>query len=520
MAQLTEINTTATSPHLHESKWSNLVAPVTVMPLECFYTLPDSVEEHRIIWRIEPRLRDRINELRQKIDPLAEVDEKILEARIARYLFETLQQHPEHGLLRTHWIAFLERRCEKVATRLAHLNPSYFRDLVLIGAEFASHPVIFFENFDSQRSQFEYWYPTLKRFSDAKIKYLIIPNFRELIGIDTLGRTNLGLAARSTRKQVKAALHHLGYTQAELSRYLLAWQCFQEIRNSLKLGVNQFKPEHFQDVAKRYCEFREQLALPEGHNPDINGEGIKNWLENIGRAIRKLLDPCIDSLDTFLPSKTDEDTSLLENIPEQPKEDEEMNQTIVAFRGFIAHLLEGLPEIQEKQLLFLRYGLELKQSQMGKEFSGQAQYQISRLLQRLNNRILTQILNWVKQHLELEPSSECLKEIEGVLYQYYSEQIDVLFEKTIQLLGTQSREVLKLFYILKLKPSGIGIKIHQSEAEVKELLEVMRQWVCSSITEKIQAEIQLELQSQGAAQKRITSVTETRLETILQVYLQ
>jgi hypothetical protein len=155
---------------------------------------------------------------------------------------------------------------------------------------------------------------------------------------------------------------------------------------------------------------------------------------------------------------------------------------------------------------------------MGKEFRGQAQYYISRLLQRLNHRILTQILNWVKQHLGLEPSSECLKEIEAVLYQYYSDQIDVFFEKTIQVLGTQSRGVLKLFYILKLKPSAIGTKIHKSETEVKELLEVMRQWVCSSITEKIQAEIQLELQSQGAAQSRITTVTETRLETILQLY--
>jgi hypothetical protein len=519
VAQLAEISTTAISQHLNESKMSNLVAPVTVMPLECFYTLPDSLEEHRIMWRIEPRLRDRINRLRQKIDPEAELDEKILEARIARYLFEALQQHPEHELLQTHWIAFLERRCEKVATRLAHFNPSYFRDLVLIGAEVASHPVKFFENFDPRRSQFEYWYPTLKRFSDAKIKYLIIPKFRELTGIDTLGRTNLGLTARSTRKQVKEALHHLGYGQAELSKYLLAWQCFQEIRNSLKLGVNQFQAEHFQDIAKRYCEFREQLALPEGHNLDINGEGIKTWLETIGIAIRKLLDPPIDSLDTFSPSTTNENISLLENIPDQPRGDEEMNQTVVAFREFIAHLLEGLPEYQEKQLLFLRYGLDLKQSQIGQEFRGQAQYQISRLLQRLNNRILTQIGNWVKQHLGLEPSSECLNEIEAVLYQYYCDQIDVFFEKTIQLFGTQSREVLKLFYIIKLKPSGIGRKIHKSEAEVKELLEVMRQWLGSSITEKIQAEIQLELPSQGAAKKRITAFTETRLETILQLYL-
>ncbi|NWF59297.1 MAG: hypothetical protein HXY43_08320 [Fischerella sp.] len=107
------------------------------MPLECFYSLPDSIEEHRIIWRIEPRLRLRINGLRQKIEHEAQCNEKILEARIARYLFEELQQHPEHELLRYHWIAFLVRRCEKVARRLAHLGSNCLRDLIQMGVEIA-----------------------------------------------------------------------------------------------------------------------------------------------------------------------------------------------------------------------------------------------------------------------------------------------------------------------------------------------------------------------------------------------
>jgi DNA-directed RNA polymerase specialized sigma subunit len=519
VAQQREISTTATSPRLNESKTSNLVAPVTVMPLECFYTLPDSLEEHRVIWRIEPRLRDRVNELRQKIDPLAEFNEKILEARIARYLFEKLQQHPEHELLRTHWIAFLERRCEKVANKLAHLGSSSFRDLVLMGAEVAIHPVNFFENFDSQRSQIEYWYPTLKRFSDSKIQYIILNKFQEITG-GTLCRTNLGLAARSSRKRVKEALHHSGYKQAELSQYLLAWQCFQEVKTSFNCGVNNFKAEQFQKVAKRYGEFRDELALPEVQNQDINGEEIKTWLENIGTAIRQFLDPPLCSLDTPLRSQADEEISLLENISYQPRVDEEMNQSVAALREFISHLLEEFKETQEKQLLFLRYGLELKQSQIGKELSGQAQYQISRLLQRLNNRIMTEICDWVKQHLELEPSSEGLNEIEGVLCQYYSDQIDGFFEKTIYLLEKQSQEVLKLFYIIKLNPSEIANKIHKSEAEVKELIEAMKQGLYNCMVEQIQAEIQLQFQPQGVAKKRITAITETRLESILQLYFQ
>jgi hypothetical protein len=490
------------------------------MPLECFYTLPDSLEENRVIWRIEPRLRDHVKKLRQKIDPLAELNEEILEARIARYLFEELQQHPEHKLLRTHWIAFLERRCEKVAKQLAHFCPNCFSDIVLMASEVAINPARVFENFDSQRSKIEYWYPTLKRFSDTKIKYILIPKLRQITGRVTLGQSNLGLAARSSRTRIKEALQHSGYGEAELSQYLLGWQCFQEIRNSLKLGVNEFKPEHSQQISQRYCELQAELALPEVQKPNITGEEIKTWLENIGRAIRQFLDPPIDSLNTPLHSQAYEEISLLENIPDKPKIDEEINQKVAALREFISHRLEGLKETQEKQLLLLRYGLKLKQAQIGKELNGQAQYKICRILQQLNNRILREILHWVRQNMELEPSSEGLNEIEAVLCEYYCDKIDVFFEKTIQLFGRQSQEVLKLFYIVKLKPSEIGNKIDKHEAEVKELLEAMRQWLYSSITEQIQAEIQLQFQPEGAAEKRITAITETRLESILQLYLQ
>jgi hypothetical protein len=495
------------------------------MPLECFYTLPDSLEEHRIIWRIEPRLWNHLHLLRQKIDPLAEFNEETLEAAIARYLFEQLQQHPEHKLFRMHWMAFLVRRCEKVSNQILsflpiNLRSGRFQDLFLMGYELASNPVDFFDKFDYQSAKLQYWYPTIKKFAAIKIKHILISKLKKNTGLKTLGITNLGLVARSTRKQVKEALQHSGYGEAKLSQYLLLWQCFQEFRNSISLGVNKFKPEHFQKMAERYREVLEELALPEVHKPDINGEEIKTWLEDIGTAIRQILDPPLYSLDQPLHTQSDDDISLLENISYQPIVDEEMNQTVAALREFISQLLEGLKETQEKQMLFLRYGLEMKQAQVGNELGGQTQYQVSRRLQKLHNRILLQILNWVRQHLDIEPSSEGLNEIEAVLCQYYSDQIDRFFQRAIQFFGRQSREVLKLFYLVRLSPPEIQNKISNSEAEVKELLEAMEQWLYSSMNEQIQAEIQLQFQPQGAAEKRITAITKTRLETILQLYLQ
>ncbi|MBD2776594.1 hypothetical protein [Iningainema tapete] len=380
-----------------------------------------------------------------------------------------------------------------------------------MGAEVAIHPVNFFKKFDSQRSRIEYWYPTLKRYSDTKFKYILINKLQDETGLETLGQTNLGLAARSSRKRVKEALQHSGYSLAELTQYLLIWQCFQEVRNSIKLGVDKLKPEHFQEIAKLYS--LQILSLEQ--KPKLSADESKIWLENIGKAIRQLLNPPLDSLDTYY-AQLNGDVSLIDNIPAQIKVDEEMNQIVDELRNFLSHLLEELKETQEKQMLFLRYGLELKQAQVGKELRNQEQYQICRRLQQLNNYILTEIFTWAN----LEPSSEGLNEIEAVLCQYYSEKIDGFFARTIQFLGRQSREVLKLFYIVKLKPSEIGDKIHASEQEVKDLLQAIRQWLYSSITEQIQVEIQIQFQPQGVAEHKIHLLTENRLETILQLYLQ
>lgn len=492
------------------------------MSLECFYTLPDRIEEHRITWRIEPRLCEHVNWLRQKIDPSAEFDQEILEARIARYLFEKLQQQQEDKQIQIHWRAFLTRRCEIVAIQLAYLSPNCFRDLVLIGTQLTIHPGKFFEHFNSQRSRIEHWYPTLKSFSDTKIKHNIIPNFRTITGLQTLGITDLGLVARSSRTRVKEALQHSGYGEAELSQDLLIWQCFQEVRNSIKLGVNKFKLEHFQIISERYREFREELAGNEVRKQDINGEEVQICLSKIGRAIRQFLDPPITSIDTPSTSQSAEDrtTTLVENLTYQPTVDEEMNQTLTALRTLISHLIEKLNENQEKQMLFLRYGLELKQTQIGKELGDQTQSKVSRHLQKLQTHIFLQIQEWVREHLEIEPSSEGLNEIEAVLCQYYSQQIDQFFTKGIQFFGKQSLEVLKLFYIVKLSTPEMAKKFSTSEAEVKELLGAMKQWLDSSVTEQIQTEIQLKLQTTGVAKKQINGLTETRLETILQLYLQ
>lgn len=489
------------------------------MPLDCFYRLPRSLEENRIIWRNDQRLQNSIDSLCQNIDPLAEFNDSTLETRVALTLFEQLKRYPEDKLCSTHWIAFLLRRCERVVRRMVSFFPiecraTYFPDLFSIGSELVSNPVNFFERFDQGCSQLTHWYPTLKKFSDTRIKYLLVPQLRTMSGLQTLGRSNLGLVARSSCTQVTQALQNLGYNQTNLSQYLLIWQCFQEVRTSLNLRVDRFETEQFQEIANRYSEIHE-----ENSRQKINAREVQDCLENVGIAIRRLLDPPISSLDSYTYLSMDENISLIDNLPSQQRCDEEMNQTLVSLKEVVAQILQGLEEVTEKQTLFLRYGLELKQGQIGRQLGNLPQCNISRCLQRSHKHILLQIRDWVRQNLQIEPSLENSNEIEAVLCEYYAEQIDRFFDKAIRFLGNQSRDLLRLFYIVNLPLLEISNLMQKSEQEVTELLATIKQWLFDSITDNIQREIQIESPLESRTRQQISVVTETRLQTILQLYI-
>lgn len=494
------------------------------MPMECFYRLPRSLEENYIIWRNDPRLKRSIDSLCQKIDPLAEFNERTLETRVALTLFEQLHRYPEDKLCRTHWIAFLLRRCEKVVRQILSFFPiecraTYFQDLFLIGSELVSNPVKFFERFDDSLSQLAYRYPTLKSFSDTQIRHLLFPHLRRISGLETLGRTNLGLVARSSRRQVTEALHSLGFNQTKLSQYLLIWQCFQEVKTSLSLRIDKFEKEQFQEIANRYSELHQELDLPENQREQMNGEEIKNCLEKIGIAIRQLLDPPISSLDTYIYCQTNENMTLIDNLPSQQRIDEEMDQTLVAFEEFIDRLLQGLQTVMEKQTLFLRYGLELTQGQIGEELGNLQQYKVSRSLKKIHKDVMSKICGWVQENCQIEKNSTELNEIEAVLCQYYSDKIDSFFHQAMQFLGNQSRDLLRLFYVVNLPLLEISNIIQKSEQEVTELLASIKQWLFHRITDNIQAEIQLQLPLESRAREQISVLTETRLQTILQLYI-
>jgi DNA-directed RNA polymerase specialized sigma subunit len=489
------------------------------MPYECFYTLPKRIEERRVIWKIEEPLRSHIEFIGEHFNSLGVSNREILEPQIARYLLEQLQQYPQDILLRKHWLSFLLRRCEKVAIAILRLIPTSshscsFSDLFQMGIEVVNDPAQFFINFDKRRFNHNYWYPTLKTFADSKIKHFLFPKIRELTGRITLGLTNLGLASRASRKQVSEALKQLKSSK-NISQYLLAWQCFQEVKKSIKLEIRKFQAEHFQLIATRYNQFQKQLAFSQFTL--INGATIRDWLEEIGGSIRQLLEPQLISVDRqfekeepliiTLPFVMRTDVDLLGNW--------EKDRTQIALIEFINSLLSKPEKLSDRQILLLRYGFKLNQSKIAEELK-KNQSTIHHKLNSLHQKILSQIGEWIRQNLEIEPTSEGLNEIKGVLTQYYSDQIDGLTIDTIQLLEGQNQKLLKLFYVTGATKAEIAEKIGVSEAKVGKLLKAIAQQLYDCITERIEADIQLQFQS-PTVKECIPALIERRLQTVLQL---
>ena len=480
------------------------------MPLEYFYTLP-CVEKDRILWRIEPRLKRHIEMLCQIIQPVNYPVNDPLEAAIAQYLFGQLRQHPNDELIRTHWMAFLLRRCEIVAKRILPLlgdrHHIGFDDLFMMASIAAIDPLQFLRNFDESRVQLGCWYPTFIKFTDIKLRHLLLPELRRETGNHMFGQSNLGLVARSSRKRVSEALERSGYGNAQIDRYLLAWQCFQEYTDSVNRRFNQFNGRDFQNIATRYNE------LNQSEN-SVSGSEIQTWLDNIGEAIRRLSDPPRNSFWTRFSFQSDEETNLLENIPFETSYDDEMAEKISAFMQAIANLLHDVKEKQ--QILFLNYGLELIQKEIAVE-RGINQSTVSRRISGLIKRIRSGIWEWFQRKPQSKKiSKEELAGIEAGLYQHYSEIIDRFVQNAIPSVNEESWELLNLFYLVQQPLSEIGNMFQRTEEEVRDRLNAILQQLCSNILAQIQAEFKLELQPEGEAFNALHAIVETRLPRVLQ----
>lgn len=486
------------------------------MPYEAFFELPSVTNEYRLRWLANQRLYDNIETLCWQIEPCERSQENVTEIKLARLLFLLLRQHPEEKLIQAHWQAFLFKRCEKVAKKMSGLLPNnsdrnLFLDLFQMGCELVDLPFDFLASFDECRPKFNYWYATLKKFSDNKIKFSLFPQVRKITGLTTFGQSELGLAARASRKQVKEALINSVY-KSKILQYLLIWQCFQEVRKAVKLEVNKFKVEQFQQVSDRYNQLRPHEWL------EIDWVEVKNCLEYIGSAIRQLLDFQPLSLDTPLDSNLDGESCLKEMIADGTTDldslsDYEMQQDIEQLKQALFVDLKKLQPL-ELQILWLRHGLNLKQREMSLALAID-QPTLSRKLNKLYKEIFRQLVQTIEQNskISLDCTPEAIAEIKMLLDDYYSEQVDrFLFEFVSQLDGSK-KELFNLIYLEQLSILTIAARQQTTEVEIESLLNKTQQEISDYLMQRLEAEVNYSFLPQGEIQEIIFASIETKIET-------
>ena len=312
-----------------------------------------------------------------------------------------------------HLLNLLERRAKTVVyrmwTNLPHRLEPYWREDLLQIAKQEVAKTDFLENF-RYGGPANLYLPTLISYTDRKLRGILIDFVREVSGIETLGRSDLGVLARYSKKITTEALKGVGYSQEVLNNRIIAWQCFREFRQSCSISILNFELQQFQEIANLY-------ELRSGEN--VSPETLKQWLHQIARAVRHLLDGRKISFEQVLEGNNTKELQLLNNTQSFTESLEE--ESLAEFKNLISQKLSGFEE-NAQQILFLTYSLGMSQMEVAQKLSI-SQSTVCRQLQRL----LTDILKELCLGLKISPiTSERLGELNEPLKEflesYYQQQ--------------------------------------------------------------------------------------------------
>ncbi len=189
------------------------------------------------------------------------------------------------------------------------------------------------------------------------IRRNLYPHIRKITGNPTDGYSNLGLISRLSLEKIRQVLKN----RPLLNRYILAYQCFNEVKNAHNVNVNNLTPEHFELMSDRY----NQLS----NFPRINANDIKQYLESIGTIIRDSRKTRIDSIDA---KDANEHFHRPSNYVDLPSNYVETSPESAEIRERLFSILDRIhtdksPKLSRKlMILFHYYGINLNIPEISK----------------------------------------------------------------------------------------------------------------------------------------------------------
>lgn len=377
------------------------------MGLDDFYTLP-KIHDYHVEWQPQIMLQNYLKNFNQKLGGLQEEE-------LASYLFKELQANPDDELLKRIWQCWLSKYCLKIAQLMQRNLSGYFQqyelaDLFQYCYKPIQNPVNFLSPFKFDYSEKDF-YSALKSYCYGKLKLCFYDTMRKVNNNNNIGITNLGLAVRSSRKKWR----EVATNSLEIEQFTLLWGCVNESKN-IQNPCHKWTEIEFKDIGDRYNQLIGKLAI-------INGEIVREMLENIGKRIRLLAKPPIISMDSPVSSEQ-ENINLIDTIPD-PIVDAPYEEEITQLTTCISNTINQLKP-PKKNIAFLYFYLGLNQQETAAEIN-KNQSTVSRFIVQ----IFSKIANEFNPNFNQQPTSEELKFLKETIQEfYYEHEINKLINPT------------------------------------------------------------------------------------------
>ncbi|NEZ55127.1 sigma-70 family RNA polymerase sigma factor [Adonisia turfae] len=251
-----------------------------------------------------------------------------------------------------------------------------------------------------------------------------------------------GLLRRLSQTQLKNSLQSAGYIH--LDPLILIWKCFKDVcipePGRLVRGLQPPNKEQLQAISARYNQLRYNL-IPNSNGVDISIDvGTKELLRELTQLAaiaRSYLTPSITSLnqpqyddsgEEQLDALQTHDTPMTELLAtEDYKEQQLRAQQIGAIlKNEVANL-----DAPSQTLLTLYYQQALTQNDIANQLDIK-QYQVSRKLSRIRQRLLLSVTTWSQETLHIPNEATVLASVSEVIHEWlqrhYSPELPKVLE--------------------------------------------------------------------------------------------
>jgi len=380
---------------------------------ELFSTFAQLEADRLRKWLTDPQLR---RSMRKCLEHTPE--EAIAENFWAIY-WHKHWQNQSHSLSKMHLSAYLQEQCywaaEKTVAKFATINQYSLADYFqLANAEVEN----ILKGFKPEVNN------NLKAYAQMAIPTRLRDILRQRKEAD--GCTNWALLRKVSKKQVLASLSHTGLSPAMIAQYRLAWCCFKELYVPNQAGGNSRLPEPnhqlWQAIANLYNS--ERLNQLTQQTPQCSADILENWLTHTAIYLRAYLYPPMSSLDAL---KSEDDSNITLDLPDPSsdsliadilaQEDAQNRQNqLLQMNDLLSKALQGC-NAQSQEILKLYYHQGLTQQDIIKQLQI-SQPTVSRRLIKARESLLSALIKWSQETLNISVTSNQIKDMSNVLEEW------------------------------------------------------------------------------------------------------